>query len=263
MDRTVEIRDRLSEAEREHGVRIIYACESGSRAWGFASIDSDYDARFLYLRPRDWYLSIDVERRRDVIELPIENDLDINGWDLRKALQLLRKSNPPLLEWLRSPIVYKQVERYVDPIRTVVPLFYNPRATRYHYFHMASGNAKKYLQGPEVAHKKYFYVLRPIFAIRWIERFDTAPPMEFAALMKSTCDSGPLREAVDDLLRRKRAAEEMASAPAVPAISDFISEELSRLEHEAPPPARGSSPDVLDDLFRRLIALNETDDAAG
>jgi predicted nucleotidyltransferase len=66
--------------------------------------------RFLYARPVEWYLSIDLEHRRDVIEVPIAGNLDINGWDLRKALQLFRRSNLPLLEWLGSPIVY--YERY-------------------------------------------------------------------------------------------------------------------------------------------------------
>lgn len=103
-----EILARLEQIEKDEDVTIFYACESGSRAWGFPSADSDYDVRFIYVRPRDWYLSIDVEEKRDVIERPINDALDISGWDLRKALKLLRKSNPPLLEWLSSPIVYKE-----------------------------------------------------------------------------------------------------------------------------------------------------------
>ena len=102
-----EILKRIAEVEATENVTIFYACESGSRAWGFPSADSDYDVRFIYLRKPDWYLSIDVEDKRDVIERPINDELDISGWDLRKALKLLWKSNPPLLEWLVSPIVYK------------------------------------------------------------------------------------------------------------------------------------------------------------
>ena len=102
-----EVARRLRQIEAEEGVRIFYACESGSRAWGFPSKDSDYDVRFLYAHPRPWYLSIDVERKRDVIERPITDEIDLGGWDLRKALQLFRKSNPPLLEWLQSPIIYR------------------------------------------------------------------------------------------------------------------------------------------------------------
>ncbi|KAA3615175.1 MAG: nucleotidyltransferase domain-containing protein [Planctomycetota bacterium] len=102
------IQASLSEIEATEGVKILFACESGSRAWGFASQDSDYDVRFLYLHPPEWYLSINLEAKRDVIERPIVDELDVNGWDLRKALKLFRKSNPPLLEWLGSPIVYRE-----------------------------------------------------------------------------------------------------------------------------------------------------------
>jgi len=117
---TATILERLAAIEHTELVHILYACESGSRAWGFASPDSDYDVRFIYVRPRDWYLSIDLERRRDVIERPIEGVLDINGWDLRKALQLMRKSNPPLFEWLHSPLVYRaQAEFRNGPAKAV------------------------------------------------------------------------------------------------------------------------------------------------
>ena len=132
------IHSHLNEIETGEKIRIFYACESGSRAWGFPSADSDYDVRFLYLRPVDWYLSID--EKRDVIECPINAGLDINGWDLKKALLLLRKSNPPLLEWLGSPIVY--LERYgiATKMREFAQAYYSPSACLYHYLHMARGN---------------------------------------------------------------------------------------------------------------------------
>ena len=101
-----EILSRLSSIESAQDVKILYACESGSRAWGFASPDSDYDVRFVYVHKRDWYLSFDVERQRDVIECSIEDDIDCSGWDLRKALQLFARTNGALLEWLNSPIRY-------------------------------------------------------------------------------------------------------------------------------------------------------------
>src|SRR3546814_6400248 len=96
----------LERIELEHGVRILFAVESGSRAWGFASADSDWDVRFVYARPAEYYLSL--APRRDVIELPIENGIDAGGWDIRKALSLLLNANPTLLEWLKSPIVYRR-----------------------------------------------------------------------------------------------------------------------------------------------------------
>ncbi len=99
MERTIKA--GLAEIEAQENVRIVYACESGSRAWGFPSSDSDYDVRFIYLHPLEWYLSI--EKRRDVIERPITGVLDVNGWDLRKALQLFRKSNPLSLSGSTRP----------------------------------------------------------------------------------------------------------------------------------------------------------------
>src|SRR5262245_7291893 len=134
------IQTRLSLIEQDEGIKILYACESGSRAWGFASSDSDYDVRFIYVRPRDSYLSIDIENQRDVVEQPLENALDINGWELRKALRLLRKSNPPLLEWLGSPIVYREVTDMAAAMRALVSRWYSPIACAHHYLHMAQGN---------------------------------------------------------------------------------------------------------------------------
>ena len=107
--------EELRRIEQAYDVRVLYACESGSRAWGFASQDSDYDVRFIYVHSRDWYLSI--EDRRDVIEEPISDSLDISGWELRKTLRLLRKSNPPLLEWLKSPVVYAWDEEFVSDFK--------------------------------------------------------------------------------------------------------------------------------------------------
>ena len=138
---------RLQEIESAESVRILYACESGSRAWGFASTDSDYDVRFIYLRPVDWYLSIDMERRRDVIEYPIQGLLDINGWDLRKALNLLRRGNPPLVEWLGSPIVYITRYTLAERMQALAMQHYHPIAALYHYLHMAQGNYRDYLKG--------------------------------------------------------------------------------------------------------------------
>src|SRR5436190_18752929 len=125
------VRNALAQLEAERNVRVLFACESGSRAWGFASRDSDYDVRFLYVHVRDWYLS--VEARRDVIEQPIADDLDLSGWELRKALQLLRKSNPPLLEWLKSPVVYKRDPVFVAECEALAAKYYSPRKCFAHY----------------------------------------------------------------------------------------------------------------------------------
>src|ERR1043166_5445755 len=146
----------LTDIEQTEAVRVLYAVESGSRAWGFESTDSDYDVRFLYVRPRDWYLSIDVETKRDTIEKPITDDLDVSGWDLRKALKLFRKSNPPLLEWLQSPIVYLERFSTAVRLRELTKEYFSPKSCLHHYLHMAEGNFRQYLQTEIVRLKKYF-----------------------------------------------------------------------------------------------------------
>ena len=250
-----EIRRRLGQIEKEERVIIFYACESGSRAWGFPSEDSDYDVRFLYLRSRDWYLSIDVEEKRDVIERPISDMLDISGWDLRKALKLLRKSNPPLLEWLNSPIVYQQKLTITERLRQLVPEYYSPVACLHHYLHMAEGNCREYLKGETVWVKKYFYVLRPLLAINWIEKESTVVPMEFGALVEQCVKSSSLKQAIEDLLQRKRSGQELDRGPRIPAISDFIDSELERLKATLIEGKSKLDTEKLDELFR--WALNE------
>lgn len=241
----------LDDTERQHDVRILFACESGSRAWGFASTDSDYDVRFIYLHPPDWYLSIDVEKKRDVIERPIDDMLDVSGWDLRKALGLLRKSNPPLLEWLGSPIVYRDDGHLAPRLRQAATQAYSPSACMHHYLHMAQGNARQYLGGDVVWRKKYFYVLRPLLAIRYIEQGRGVVPTEFGRLVDACVTDPELRAAIDALIADKAAGAELDRGPRIPAISDYITRELERLDDPQftdKPPAPPIEP--LNELFR-------------
>lgn len=249
-----EIVRRLSQIEDEESVHIFYACESGSRAWGFPSADSDYDVRFLYVRSKDWYLSINVEDKRDVIERPISDDLDISGWDLRKALKLLRKSNPPLLEWLTSPIIYLEKSEITSRLRELVPEFYAPIACAHHYLHMAQGNYREYLKGDEVRVKKYFYVLRPLLAIKWIEKQSDVMPMEFGALLERSVESAELKNAIRELMEKKQAGLELDTGPRIEIISDFIESELRRLETELSVGIRDKpESEKLDEFFRFAI----------
>lgn len=224
------IDDRFTSIEADHGVRIFYACESGSRAWGFESADSDFDVRFIYAHRLDWYLSVDLEQKRDVIEIPPDHGLDMSGWDLRKALGLLWGSNPPLLEWLRSPIVYREVSDVPKKLRSIAAKYYSPRSCRHHYLSMAEHNFRHYLTGERVAHKKYFYVLRPILAIRWIEEGRGIVPTALGDLLDTLVPHGPLRDAVAALIARKRAEPELGLGPRIAEISDFIEKELQRMK---------------------------------
>jgi predicted nucleotidyltransferase len=248
------IHTELQAIESEFGVTIFYACESGSRAWGFESTDSDYDVRFLYYHDLDWYLSVDD--RRDVIGKPITGTLDINGWDIRKALKLLRKSNPPLLEWLQSPIVYKEIGQILQILKKTLPKFYSPRNCNYHYLHMAQGNFRDYLSGNTVWMEKYFYVLRPILACRWIERFDEPVPMEFQKLVKRTVDDDKLTIEIANLIARKKSGEELDFAPRIPGISNFIESELDRLVGNKPEKIEYKNYDELNEIFRIIVKTN-------
>lgn len=257
------IADALDRIEREHEVRIVHACESGSRGWGFASPDSDYDARFVYVHRRDWYLTV-LERtspgqpQRDVIELPIDAELDVSGWDLRKALRLLARSNPTLSEWLRSPVVYREHFTVADGLRALADHCYQPVAAWHHYLSMAWGNYRGYLRGDTVRTKKYLYVLRPLLACRWIEGSDLPPPMAFETLLDALLPHGAVRAAIEALLVVKRASAEVAEGPRIAVLNDWIEAELARMD--AAPLTRATRdtqpPDLerLDAWFRQVLA---------
>ena len=167
----------LLRIERQNNVRILLAVESGSRAWGFASPDSDYDVRFVYAHERDWYLSIFEDR--DVIEEMLPGRLDINGWDLRKSLRLFSKCNLALNEWLGSPIVYSEVSEFRKRFLRMIPHYFNPIGAMHHYRSMADRAITEHLTDGHIAIKKLFYVLRPLLACRWIRHTVAQPPTEF------------------------------------------------------------------------------------
>jgi len=244
----------LDAIEREETVVVLLAVESGSRAWGFPSADSDYDVRFVFARHPDSYLSIDIEEKRDVIERPIRDGLDVTGWDIRKALRLFRKSNPPLLEWLQCPIVYRETSSFAPSLRARLPTFYSPQASFYHYRHMAQGNIREYLRGETVWRKKYFYVLRPLLAMLWIEQGRGPVPIEFGRLVESLVTNAELRRAIDDLLAAKRAGDELDQGARIPVISRFIETEMTRLEPtRINRSARAAPVEELNVLFRKVL----------
>ncbi|MDO5086653.1 MAG: nucleotidyltransferase domain-containing protein [Comamonadaceae bacterium] len=246
----------LARIERENEVRVPFACESGSRGWGFASPDSDYDVRFIYVHRLPWYVS--VTPRRDVIELPIDDVLDVSGWDLRKALGLLRESNPTLLEWLRSPIVYQQDESAMASFHALARSHFSRVRAWHHYASMAKKNFREYLQGEQVRTKKYLYVLRPLLAARWIEQHaQSEPPMVFATLAAEAlhpAQDAALIAAIGDLLALKMRAGEAAVGPRREALHAFITAELAR--HAASPlqaPAPQGDAGALDGFLYQTV----------
>ncbi|MES2702151.1 MAG: nucleotidyltransferase domain-containing protein [Bacteroidota bacterium] len=245
-----EIQEKLSEIERTSGVRILYACESGSRAWGFPSPDSDYDVRFIYVHPRNWYLGI--YDNKDVIELPVNEILDISGWDLRKALRLFKNTNAPLYEWLQSGIVYRQNAAFTQELKALMPEYYLLRSGLHHYLSMAK-NAFAELQGEAVRVKKYFYCLRPLLAAKWIIDRQQLPPMDFDTLRTNLADSA-INSEIDTLLELKRKADEKGTIAPMPAINAFIEQQItwcSENQQEVERKETDAAP--LNNLFRKYI----------
>lgn len=252
----MEIEATLARVEREHSVRILFACESGSRGWGFASPDSDYDVRFIYVHALDRYLT--VFPGRDVIELPINEVYDVSGWDLRKALGLLRNGNATLVEWLSSPVIYKADQRFLTAVRVAAQQVHRPERAFHHYLHMATKNYREYLRGDVVRLKKYLYVLRPLLACLWIERQRGPVPMRFQELIDAIVDDEALRKAIDELLVIKRQASEAEHGLAMPAINRFLELHLARLSHAvAPVPHDGVDFAVLDRLLHDTVLAVE------
>lgn len=248
-----QIIERLKSIEQSDKIKILVAVESGSRAWGFASNDSDWDVRFLYVRPLEWYMSIDD--RRDALDYPAIDQLDFSGWDLRKALRLFRKSNPPLLEWLRSPIVYLEQSSAAQRMRDLSEHYFNPRSCIHHYLHMADGNFREYLRGDFVKVKKYFYVLRPVLACQWIMRTNTMAPMEFERLLATQVEDRALRATIDQLIARKQNGEELDMEPSIKPINDFLDERIAFFEDYVKKNVENCTPDTekLDLLFRDTL----------
>ncbi|MDE6593465.1 MAG: nucleotidyltransferase domain-containing protein [Oscillospiraceae bacterium] len=247
------IKEKLSEIEQKENVRIIYAVESGSRAWCFASPDSDYDVRFIYVRqPRD-YLRID--EISDVIEWQLDEVYDINGWDLKKFLYLLHKSNQTAFEWAQSPIVYRNTEEWqkILPILCSHCDYFNPKGAMFHYLKLAENN-NKHLNVETVKLKKYFYVLRPLLACRWIEDRRTPPPILFSELTEGYLPAD-LTDKVNSLLILKENAPEKGEIPRVEALGEYIKNELCELKSSAEnmPPREKGSMEQLNKIFYEIV----------
>lgn len=228
-----EIDRRLSGVEVDEGVRLLLAVESGSRAWGFPSPDSDYDVRFVYVRPRAWYLALEPDR--DVIEQPISDNIDLSGWDVRKTLGLMLKSNAVVSEWLGSPIRYRPDDAATAQLTELVNRTFNPRGVAHHYANLGKNAAERWLDGSEdVPVKRYFYALRPALAIRALRLDPTRPPpMNLHELVAKSQVPPAIADSINDLVEAKSRTRELGNARRVPDLDGLIRDELSRAA-EAP-----------------------------
>jgi predicted nucleotidyltransferase len=245
-----EIFAALDSVQQQYSVRILLAVESGSRAWGFASRDSDYDVRFVYAHPADWYLR--VFEQRDVIEPQGDALLDPSGWELRKALRLFSKCNLALNEWLNSPIVYREIGGFRNQLQSLIPAFFNPIAAVHHYASMASAAFGARESDSAITTKKLFYALRALFACRWIERTISQPPTEFERLLVSVADENE-RSWIADLLEQKAKGREGDRTNLIRQRFDAIKSELTGFETygtRAPRPTK-TGHESLDAILRQ------------
>jgi len=245
------ILQKLAELEKTENIKILYACESGSRAWGFASPDSDFDVRFIYARNVNHYLSI--AEMSDVVGIPVDEVLDIGGWDLKKALKLFLKSNGPLYEWLQSPIVYRQDHAFAEEMRSLMPTYFSLRSGGNHYLSMANNTLRDDLQGEQVKLKRYFYALRPALACQWIVERQTVPPMEFDQLRVLISDN-KVQKSIDDLLEQKKDADEKALIAPVASLNEWLTATLNYCGEQLPlMPSEKKDPDELNEVFKKYI----------
>lgn len=236
-DMTFKVLTALDSIAYEKGIYVLYAVESGSRAWGFASPDSDYDVRFVYHYPKSAYLRLD--QPQDTIE-HTDGELDLAGWDIFKALRLLRKSNPPLMEWLFSPVVYTERRACVEQLRDVARCNYSSSAVFYHYSRMAHRNYKQYIANKiadgrtEVPVKKYLYVIRPIVALLYLEQHRALPPTNFLETLRKTELDHDTRKAILELVGRKIAGHELGMDAPIPVLNAFAEEHLNKWMQHGP-----------------------------
>lgn len=242
---------KLREIEELYGVEILWAVESGSRSWGFASPDSDFDVRFIYKRPFKEYLRL--ESIRDVIELPVDDIWDVNGWDLDKTLKLLGKSNPTLYEWLNAPLMYRETDfrQRIDPL---LSLCFSESRMLHHYLNIAKNDMARNLQGEMVKPKKYFYALRPVMACEWILKYHSAPPVPFNGLVDTVLPE-KMKPHIDNLLDLKMNAPEDTRITHSSEIDDYLNDEVNKISAYLQAPVK-SEPicwNRLDDFFYEEI----------
>lgn len=208
-----QVKEHLLEIERKHDVVILHAIESGSRAWGFPSPDSDYDVRFIYRHHRDWYLRLN--EARDVIELPINDELDIGGWDVRKAFQLANRGNAVIQEWLNSPIVYQQSSAYNELAQMINGAF-NPAAAYHHYRAMAKKAHFDIEHSEQKKLKRFFYFARATLSAKWVLDKATMPSIVFSDLINSLMLEADMVLTMTNLVEQKSEESEQ-SLLAVPS----------------------------------------------
>jgi len=245
-----EILAQLAALESQKQIKIIYACESGSRAWGFPSPDSDYDIRFLYVRPQSAYLS--VFPGKDVIDLPIDGDSDMGGWDVQKAFALLRKSNAALIEWLSSPIVYREDSLLLGFIKDLMASSFLAGTACHHYLSMAKKKIADIQSQDRVKLKSYFYALRATLCANFIVDTLSPPPMQIDGLIERYLTSD-LKSRYDEMLARKLKATESYREPRQKWLDQYLLQKQFALADLVPVNQKKPIPELYNTAFQGLL----------
>lgn len=247
------ILNKLKEIEQTHHVRVLYACETGSRAWGFPSPDSDYDVRMIYMHEPDWYMSL--FDKKDTIEfMSADGELDVTGWDIKKCLNLMWKSNGPLLERLQSPVVYREESNIISLLQPYADKCFAPIAMMHHYLGMAKNSCSEIEGKDEVKLKKLFYALRAALACKWILEKNSIPPIVFIKMVNELSFDTNLKNRIVELIQLKSTKTEAYIHPAERHLNNFISAELALAEKAFDHlPGRKQKDVDLDGLFKNII----------
>lgn len=246
-----EIKTQLKHLEQEKNIKILLAVESGSRAWGCPSPDSDYDVRIIYIHPRDYYLTIG--ERKDNINYFHGELLDINGWDIRKTLRLLSKSNATLFEWNQSPMVYQAAEGFQAELQQLITDYFQPYHSLNHYKGIAINSFKSIQGNDTIKLKKLFYVIRPLLAAEWIVEKASVPPMDIPSLLPILNDVEMVKR-IEDLIEMKKGVGESYVHQASPEMLNFIHQKFQIFEQEHPfEKKKAPSHEPLNQYFRALL----------
>ena len=233
------------------GIKVLYACESGSRAWGFESKDSDFDVRFIYALPREKYLT--VYDFKDTMDFPIDDLLDLNGWDIKKALRLFSGNNMSVYEWLNSPIVYHERDGFAEEIRKVQQDFFNPSRAIGHYLGTAKSTWNKHLTQSTFNIKKLFYALRPIMACRWIIEYKTVPPVCFQDMLIEPLIGKEVSGRIDQLIDEKKFLTEKDISSSYNDLREFVDAQMDEVSQMDVERSGCNDKELIDELFRKFI----------
>lgn len=246
---------KIREIEEKENVKVLHAVESGSRAWGFASPDSDYDVRFIYVRPMEYYLGL--QSKADYLDWELDETLDINGWDVTKALQHFHKSNATMFEWANSPIVYMTTPEW-QQVKKTARDYFSCKSAMYHYYGTANKNYREYLLDDMVKYKKYFYVLRPILACKWIEKKKCPPPVLFQNLVDEVLEPD-MKPIMEKLLAQKMQMCEADKGKRIEEMNTYIADNLVYFKGLTDEMADDRNPDwnSLNTLFLQLVKGKE------